>query len=83
MAATQRDFFRHFRVALVDTIEDKGMEDLRSHNLQNLVVERSQEADVEHQIIFATSKISPDLDNGEFVVGRYYTETEPTLDFAV
>lgn len=81
MAATKHDFFRHFRMVLVDTIEDKGMEDLRSHNLQNLVVKRSNEADVEHQIIFATSKISPDLDNDEFVVGRYYTEAEPTLNF--
>ncbi|SLN76873.1 hypothetical protein ROG8370_03920 [Roseovarius gaetbuli] len=82
MAATKHGFFRHFRIALVDTIEDKGMEDLRSHNLQNLVVERSNEAGVEHQVIFATSKISPDLDTDEFVVGRYYTEAEPTLNFS-
>jgi len=81
MAATKHDFFRHFRLALIDTIEDKGMEDLRSHNLQNLVVERSQKADVEHQIIFATSKISPDLDDEKFVVGRHYTEANPTLEF--
>ncbi|WP_170432971.1 ATP-binding protein [Ruegeria arenilitoris] len=82
MAATKHKFFRHFRLALIDTIEDKGMEDLRSHNLQNLVVERSLEAEVEHQIIFATSKISPMLNSKKYVVGRYYTEAEPTLDFS-
>ncbi len=82
MAATKYDFFRHFRFALIDTIEDKGMEDLRSHNLQNLVAERSREAKVEHQVIFATSKISPELNTDKMVVGRYYTEAKPTLDFS-
>lgn len=81
MAATEKEFFRHFRLALIDTIEDKGMEDLRSHNLQNLVARRSRESGSAHQIIFATSKISPELNTPDYVVGRFYTEAEPTLKF--
>lgn len=78
-AATKDPAFRHPRFVMIDTIEDKGMEPERSHNFQNQILRKSNDAKVEHQIIFATSMISPDLDDEDFLVGRFYTRDEPTL----
>ena len=64
---------------MIDTIEDKGMEPERSHNFQNQILRVSREAKCEHQIIYATAMISPDLDDEEFLVGRFSTRDEPTL----
>jgi hypothetical protein len=71
--------FRHLRFLVLDTIEDKGMEPERSQNFQKLLVERSAEIEVEHQIIFATAMISPELDNDNYVVGRRSSNGERTL----
>ena len=78
-AATKDASFRHPRFAMIDTIEDKGMEPERSHNFQNQILRVSREAKCVHQIIYATTMISPDLDDEEFLVGRFYTRDEPTL----
>jgi hypothetical protein len=78
-AATKDSTFRHPRFVMIDTIEDKGMEPERSHNFQNQILRKSREAKVEHQIIFATAMISPDLDDEEFLIGRFSTRDEPTL----
>jgi hypothetical protein len=79
-AATKDSQFRHPRFVMIDTTEDKGMEPQRSHNFQNQILRVSHEAKVEHQIIYATSMISPDLNDEEFVVGKYSTRDAPTLD---
>ena len=79
-AATKDKSFRHPRFVMIDTIEDKGMEPERSHNFQNQILRKSEESKVEHQIIFATAMISPDLDDERFLVGRFYTRDEPTLE---
>jgi hypothetical protein len=63
----------------MDTMEDKGMEVIRSHNFQNLLLTLSKTCDVDHQIIFATSMISPDLDTDEYTVGEFSTRDNPTL----
>lgn len=78
-AATRDRSYRHPRFVMIDTIEDKGMEPERSHNFQNQILRKSQEANVEHQIIYATAMISPELDDEDYLVGRYYTRDEPTL----
>jgi AAA domain len=78
-AATKDRSFRHPRFVMIDTIEDKGMEPERSHNFQNQILRKSQESKVEHQIIFATAMISPDLDDEKYLVGRFYTRDDPTL----
>jgi hypothetical protein len=78
-AATKDKSFRHPRFVMIDTIEDKGMEPERSHNFQNQILRKSQEAKVDHQIIFATAMISPHLDDEEFLIGRFSTRDEPTL----
>jgi predicted nuclease with TOPRIM domain len=78
-AATKDSSFRHPRFVMIDTIEDKGMEPERSHNFQNQILRKSKQSKVEHQVIFATAMISPDLDDEQFLVGRFYTRDEPTL----
>ena len=71
--------FRHLRLLILDTIEDKGMEPERSQNFQQLLVDRSAEIEADHQIIFATAMINPNLDTEEFVVGRKSTHDERSL----
>ena len=71
--------FRYPRFCMIDTIEDKGMEPIRSHNFQNCIARISEEADVDHQIIFATAMIAPDLDEEQYTVGRNSTRDQPTL----
>jgi len=65
---------------MMDTIEDKGMEPTRSHNFQNVLLEISESCEIDHQIIFATSMISPELEDTDFVVGRFFTHDKRSLD---
>lgn len=78
-AATKQSYFRHPRFCIIDTIEDKGMEPQRSHNFQLQIADISEKSKVEHQIIFATAMICPDLDEEKYTIGRYSTRDEPTL----
>ena len=78
-AATKDPSFRHLRLCMLDSIEDKGMQPERSHNFQKLVVATSQAALCEHQVIFATSMIAPELDHPHLTVGHYSTLENPTL----
>ncbi|MDD3181319.1 MAG: AAA family ATPase [Alphaproteobacteria bacterium] len=78
-AALKEPFFRHPRFCLIDTIEDKGMEAVRSQNFQHLMVNISDSTDVEHQIIFATAMVATDLDTDKYTVGKASTRDDPTL----
>jgi hypothetical protein len=78
-AAMKHSFFRHPRFCLIDTIEDKGMEPQRSHNIQMQIARVSSMSNVEHQVIFATVMIAPDLDDETYTVGDFSTLDEPTL----
>ena len=78
-AAIRDSSFRHLRLCMLDSIEDKGMQPERSHNFQQLVVATAQAALCEQQIIFATSMIAPDLDHPHLTVGHYSTLDRPTL----
>ena len=79
-AATKDPHFRHPRFVMIDTIEDKGMEPERSHNFQNQILRVSDNAKVRHQIIYATAMISPDLDDEPYLIGRFSTRDDPTLN---
>lgn len=79
-AATKDPAFRHPRFCLIDTIEDKGMEPQRSQNFQGQLLRISKEAKVDHQIIFATAMILPDLDEEAYAVGDFSTRDDFTLD---
>ncbi|RUT24846.1 hypothetical protein C0V97_14045 [Asaia sp. W19] len=69
------------RWMLLDNIEDKGMVEERSWNFQRLLVSRSSQSAHIHQVIFTTSKIAPELEGSDLVVGRKYTKKAPSLDF--
>jgi hypothetical protein len=79
-AATKDSAFRHPRFVMIDTTEDKGMEPDRSRNFQNQMLRVSQEAKVDHQIIYATAMISPDLDDEKYTIGKFSTRDDPTLN---
>src|SRR4029077_5662972 len=79
-AATKDVNFRHPRFVMIDTIEDKGMEPERSHNFKNQILRVSKNAKVRHQIIYATAMISPDLDDEPYLIGRFSTRDDPTLN---
>jgi hypothetical protein len=79
-AAMKDSQFRHPRFVMIDTIEDKGMEPERSHNFQNLILDASLKSQVEHQIIFATAMIAPDLDDEQFLIGKFSTRDDPTIN---
>jgi hypothetical protein len=74
-------FFRYPRLLICDNMEDKGMEPARGHNFQNIVAATSGSSDVEHQIIFTTSMISPELNNTDLCIGPNYSLEQHTLDF--
>ena len=80
-ASLEFDFFRYPRFALIDNVEDKGMEPARSHNFQSLVVSVSEVGNVEHQVIMTTSMLNPDLDSETWVIGPRYTHEFRTLQF--
>lgn len=67
------------RWMLFDNVEDKGMVEERSWNFQRVLVSRSADTPHLHQIIFTTSKIAPELENSDLVVGRKYTKVAPSL----
>jgi hypothetical protein len=78
-AATKDAEFRHPRFVMIDTTEDKGMEPERSHNFQNQMLRISQASKVQHQIIYATAMISPDLDDETHTIGKFSTRDDATL----
>lgn len=80
LSASEDKAFFHPRLLLLDNIEDKGMEQDRSHNFQLLITNRSEMASLPHQIIFTTSMISPELNIDKYVVGPYYTHDVRSLD---
>lgn len=78
-AATQDEEFFHPRFLLMDNVEDKGMEEKRSHNFQEIIVKASEAAKLDHQIIFTTSTINPELDGDQLTIGPHYTHQRRTL----
>lgn len=79
VASCQHGYFRYPRFLIIDSIEDKGMESARSHCFQKNIVEISESLDVNHQIIFSTAEIAPELDIEEYTVGDYYKGNKKSL----
>jgi hypothetical protein len=80
LAAGADPLFCHPRFLLLDNIEDKGMEMIRSQLFQQLLVERATELIVPYQVIFTTSMMNPNLELQEYVIGPAYTESNRTLN---
>lgn len=79
-AALKIPFMRHPRFCMIDSLENMGVEAIRSANFQQQILRVSEEGEVEHQIIFATAMIAEELDKPQFHVGRRYTRDNPALD---
>ena len=79
VAAAKSEIFRHPRFCMIDTMENMGVEPLRSHNFQVQIKRISSELPAEHQIIYATAMIAPELEDENYTVGRYSTLDEPTI----
>lgn len=71
--------FWHPKFLLMDNIEDKGMEEKRSHNYQKILIEESNKARFPHQVIFTTSMLDPTLEDSQLTVGPHYTREMKTL----
>jgi hypothetical protein len=69
------------RFMMLDGIEDGGMELARAHHLQEIIVAECESFTHDYQLILATSQIAPSIDRPEYVVGRYFSETERSLTF--
>lgn len=79
IASCQDKSFLYPRLAIMDNIEDKGMEEARSQNLQRLIISESKKLKVKHQIIFTTSMIAEELNNLEYCVEDFYHSENHTL----
>ena len=71
--------FNHPRFLLIDNVEDKGMEEDRSHLFQSAIVERVSELKFPHQVIFTTSMMNPELDSTDYTIGPAYTSGSRSL----
>ncbi|QHI68770.1 AAA family ATPase [Tichowtungia aerotolerans] len=78
-AAMELSYIRYPRLLLCDNMEDKGMEQARSHNFQKKIVDMASEFGEPHQIIFSTSMIHPDLEDSALCVGPHFTEANKAL----
>lgn len=74
LISLEKKFVRYPRFIIMDNIEDKGMETERVQALHSEIINRSEQSDVVHQIIFtARSEVmSDDLEGSEYCVGKNY-----------
>lgn len=79
-AGEDADFF-HPRFCVFDNIEDKGMQQVRSHKFQELVVKYATETTLRTQVIFTTSEMNPVLELDEYVIGPNYKPPLYALEF--
>ncbi len=80
MSSLEDKEFMFPRFIMLDGIENGGMEDIRSQRFQEYLSAFSERAEVDHQIIITTAKISTHLNNDKYTVGRYYTEEEKSIE---
>lgn len=83
LAASQSSGFFHPHFALFDNIEDKGMQEERSHLFQRLIVENATEIERPYQVIFTTSMMNPELELDDYVIGPAYTKENKTLNLGM
>ena len=79
LAAGTDEEFNHPRFLLIDNIEDKGMEESRSHLFQQILVERVTELGRPCQVIYTTSMMNPNLELDEYTIGPAYTSENRSL----
>ena len=81
LAAGTDPQFDHPRFLLIDNIEDKGMEEARSHLFQHTIVKRASELKLPYQVIFTTSMMNSELESDDYTIGPPYTSEFRCLEF--
>lgn len=81
LASLQDAEFRFPRILILDALEDKGLEEARIHNFQNLLLEYSENSLVDHQIILTSQTLSESLQRDDLVINRRYLDGDHTLEF--
>nr|WP_298137420.1 hypothetical protein [uncultured Pseudomonas sp.] len=76
----EKDYARFPRLLILDGIENFGLEDQRSQNLQMNIKKYFENEKIEHQIIIATKTIHPDLNNPDVRVGKHFTKESKSLN---
>lgn len=80
LASLSVDEMRYPRFIFADNMEDKGIEEQRAQNLQEILIARAMEFPPESfQMIYTTSYITDELNNSSYVIGEYYTKENPSL----
>lgn len=74
-----KGYVRFPRLLILDGIENFGLEDQRSQNLQMNIKKYFSVEQVDHQIIIATKTIHPELDVPGVRVGSHFTEDAKSL----
>ena len=79
LAAGTDEKFCHPRFLLIDNIEDKGMEESRSHLFQRILVKSVTELGMPCQVIYTTSMMNPELEVENYTIGPAYTSENRSL----
>ncbi|GGC55283.1 hypothetical protein GCM10011387_06130 [Pedobacter quisquiliarum] len=80
LASLSIDKMRYPRFILCDNMEDKGIEPLRAHNFQKIIISEASKSDKNsYQLIYTTSLLPAELKGSEYIVGDYYTKQNPSL----
>jgi len=79
-ASTQKAYLRVPRFVMLDGIDDGGMEETRSHKLQEIIVNECETYEVDYQLIFATKNINPAYEGSDLVSGRLFGPEARSLD---
>lgn len=80
LASLSIEKMRFPRFILCDNMEDKGIELVRVHNFQKIVIDYLKDFSVDkYQVIYTTSFIPEELNNDKYCIGEFYTEENPSL----
>jgi hypothetical protein len=80
LASLSIEKMRFPRFILCDNMEDKGIELVRVHNFQKIVINYLKGFSKDkYQVIYTTSFIPDELNNTKYCIGEFYTEENPSL----
>lgn len=80
-ASCSSSSMNHPRFLIMDSLEDKGMEDYTIHDFQTKLLNISDSSSVEHQIILTATTLSSEVEARDLTVGGYYSNGRKTLEF--
>jgi len=82
LASLSIEKMRFPRFILCDNMEDKGIELVRVHNFQKIVIDYLKDFSTDkYQVIYTTSFIPEELNNNKYCIGEFYTEENPSLKY--